>query len=121
MDYKPGSANVVADCLSRAPVDSDHEARVHLVQGETISVQEEAMPAAMQQVQEEQRKDTELERIIDFLTFKSLPKDPREASIVLNMAKKGYYVVDNILYYEVSDMPSHCCVVVPVHLRQNPR
>ena len=118
LDYKPGSANVVADCLSRAPVDSEHEVRVLQVQGETTLVQEEVMPAAMQQVQEEQMKDTELERIIEFLTCKSLPKDPREAFIVLNTAKKGYYVVDNILYYEGPDMPGHRRVVVPVHLRQ---
>lgn len=35
----------------------------------------------------------------------------------MNTVKKGYYVVDDILYYEGLDMPGHHRVVVPAHLR----
>ena len=116
LEYKPGSTNVVADCLSRAPI--ENVARVLQVECETTSVEEEVVPAALQQVQREQRKDIELERIIDFLTRKSLPADPQEAAVVLNSSKKSYYVVDDILYYEGPDVPGHRRIVVPEHLRQ---
>ena len=37
---------------------------------------------------------------------------------VFNLAKKGYYIVDGILYYESSDVPDRRKKVVPQHLRQ---
>ena len=67
-------------------------------EGETISVEGETVPIALQQVQREQRKDIDLARIIDFLIKKSLLADPKEAAVILNSAKKGYYVMDDILY-----------------------
>ena len=123
LEYKPGSTNVVADCLSRAPVESGArvlqvEGETTTVEGETTSVEGETVPIALQQVQRKQRKDIELARIIDFLTRKSLPADPQEAVIILNSTKKGYYVIDDILYYEGPDMPGHHRIVVPEHLRQ---
>ena len=53
--------------------------------------------------------------MISFLTDKSLPDDPREAKVVL---RKGYYVVDGILYYEGADVPDQRRIVVPKHLKQ---
>ena len=116
LEYKPGSTNVVADTLSRAPVES--EARVLQVQEEIVSSEEETGTTTLQQVQREQKKDVELRKIFDFVTTKSLPDDPREANVVMNMAKKGFYVVDGILYYEGPDMPGHRRIVVPTHLKQ---
>ena len=113
LQYKPGSSNVVADALSRAPVES--EARVLQVEEEAIS----SVSTTLEQVQREQRKDIELKNLIDFLTKRSLPEDPKEINVVLNAAKKGYYVVDDILYYEGPDMPNQRRVVVPTHLQQS--
>ena len=112
LQYKPGSSNMVSDALSRAPVES--EARVLQVEEDAIS----SVSTTLEQVQREQRKDVELKNLIDFLTKQSLPEDPKEINVVLNAAKKGYYVVDDMLYYEGPDMPNQRRVVVPTHLQQ---
>ena len=36
----------------------------------------------------------------------------------MNLAKKGYFVVDNVVYYEGSDVPNRRRLVVPRHLRE---
>ena len=97
----------IVHALSRAPVES--ETTVLQVQEEAVAseVTSETLTTVLEQVQREQRKDTELRKLIDFLTKQSLPEDPKEINVVLNTVKKGYYVVDDILYY-----------VVPAHLRQ---
>jgi len=74
LEFKPGSANIVADTLSRAPVDS--EARVLQVQEEVASLEGDTKTQTLQQVQAEQKKDIELRKIFDFLTRESLPEDP---------------------------------------------
>lgn len=56
-------------------------------------------------VQAEQSKDKELVKLINYLTDKTLPGDPTEAKTVLNLARKGYYVMDGILYFEGADFP----------------
>jgi len=38
------------------------------------------------------------------MTDRTLPSDPRDANIVAGLSKKGYYVVDNVLYYEDSEV-----------------
>ena len=48
------------------------------------------MARCLQQVQAEQKKDKDLVKIIEFLTDQTVPSDPREAKVVLNMATKGY-------------------------------
>ena len=109
LQYKPGSSNMVADALSRAPVES--EARVFQVQEEALTSKvttSETLTTVLEQVQQEQRKGTELRKLIDFLTKQSLPEDPKEINVVLNTVKKGYYVVDDHRHI----------IVVPVHLRQ---
>ena len=120
IEYKPGATNVVADALSRAPTQGDSDGtsvKVTTVEGSDI-LQLSEPDLTLQQVQTEQRKDPELARIIEFLTNKTLPSDPRDASVVVGEAQKGYYVVDDILYYEGIDVCNHRCVVVPSHLRQ---
>ena len=112
LQYKPGSSNMVSDALSRAPVES--EARVLQVEEDAIS----SVSTTLEQVQREQRKGVELKNLIDFLTKQSLPEDSKEINVVLNAAKKGYYVVDDILYYEGPDIPNQRRVVVPTHLQQ---
>ena len=47
-----------------------------------------------------------------------LPDDSQEAKVICNLAKKGYFLVDNVLYFERADVPDRCRVVVPKHLRQ---
>jgi len=72
----------------------------------------------LNKVQSEQRKDEELRRLIDYLRDKVLPEDSKQAVQVVNLGKKGYYLVDGILYYESSDVPDRRRIVVPHHLRQ---
>ena len=80
--------------------------------------QPEVSQVTLQKVQLEQGKDRELSKLVSFLTERILPDDPQEAKIVLNLARKGYYVVDGILYFKGADVPDRRCVVVPEHLKQ---
>ena len=114
LEYKPGVANIVADALSRAPTTSGQREESHVCR---VSQPELPQPS-IQRVQLEQSKDQELVKLISFLTDKSLPDDPREAKVVLSLARKGYYVVDGILYYEGVDVPDQQHIVVPEHLKQ---
>ena len=68
--------------------------------------------------QNEQRKDEELMRILTYLQDKILPEDSKQAMQVVHLAKKGYYIVNGVLYYESSDVPDQRRIVVPQHLRQ---
>ena len=43
-----------------------------------------------------------------------LTKRPHEVKVVVGIAKKENYVVDNILYYEGAEVCDHQCVVVPI-------
>ena len=54
----------------------------------------------LQQVQTEQQKNPKLAKTVNFLADKTLPSDPHNANVVVGVAKKGYCVVDDILYYE---------------------
>ena len=66
-------------------------------------------------VQQEQRKDEELLRLITYLQD---TEDSKQAVQVVNLGRKGYYLVDGILYFESSDVPDRRRIVVPQHLRQ---
>ena len=93
MEHKPGSANVVADALSRAPV---NETVKH--NPEQVLLITHANDPALQKVQQEQRRDNELLQLIEFMEAKKLLENPKEAKRFTTQAKKGYYLVDGILY-----------------------
>ena len=113
LEHKPGSANVVADALSRAPAADVRDSNAVLVVSEGLSVDR---PNNLQFVQEQQREDSELVKLIKFLEIKELPSDPTEAKVVLSQAKKGYYMVEGVLYFDGADMPDRRRLVVPKHL-----
>lgn len=109
LEYKPAVVNGAAVALSRAP----------LTAGQVYSITTEGDPdPVLAKVQQEQRKDTELLDLIAYLESKALPTDSQVALQVVNQAKKGYYIVDGVLYYEGLDMPDQHRLVVPRHLRR---
>ena len=72
----------------------------------------------MCQVQSQQRQDSELLRLIDYLENRILPKDPQEIKKVITWASKGYFLIDGVLYHESSDVPGRKRLVVPKHLQK---
>jgi len=70
-------------------------------------------------VQREQRKNEQLKRLIAYLEDKTLPEDTKHALQVVNLGKKGYYLIDGILYFESIDVPDRRRIVVSQHLRQH--
>jgi len=104
LEHKPGTVNAAADGLLRAPISggqsTDQQSKgqenvLHVTDDVSDSV-----GCGMEQVQQEQRQDPVLARLIDYLRDRTLPKDSSEAQKVLAQGQKGYYVVDEILYYE---------------------
>jgi len=92
LKYKPGSVNVVAEALPRAPI--VHLSNTREVSSESAPVGGESdMPNNLQFVQEQQREDSQLARLMRFPENKELPSDPSEAKVVLSQVKKGYYVM----------------------------
>lgn len=57
-------------------------------------------------------------KLINYLKHGTLRGDPSEVQCLLCQAKKGYYLMDAILYYEGPDMPGRHRLVVPAHLRE---
>jgi len=47
-----------------------------------------------------------------------LPEDPQEARVVVNLSKKGFFLVDDFLYFEGAGVTDQRRVVVPNHLKQ---
>ena len=86
--------NTVADSLSRSPVS------MCMVTNGT-----ETSDPVLTKVQEEQRQDIALKALIEYLENKTLPVDPKEALEVTSLARKGYYLVSGVLYYEGAEMP----------------
>ena len=114
IEHKPGSANVVADALSRAPLT---ETSQHLPD-KALLITDSNKDPALQQVQDEQRRDHDIAQLIDFLEAKKLPDDPEVAKRITAQARKGYYLIDGILYFEEADMLDRRRLVVPQHLRE---
>ena len=47
-----------------------------------------------------------------------MPTDAKEAQHIAVVAKKGYFVLDGVLYYESNDVPGRRRLVVPEKLRE---
>ena len=107
LQYKPGSANRVADSLSRTPVSVCK-----------IASGAEVNDPILGKVQSEQRQDEELRMLIVYLESKILPTEPKTATAVSSPAQKGYYLVNGVLYYEGPDLLGRQRLVVPHHLRK---
>ena len=119
LEHKPGTVNAADDALSRAPIPGGQLTDQQTTgQDNVVLYVTDNTRSGMEQVQQEQRQDPVLAKLIDYLRDGTLPEDSSEAQRVLVEGKKGYYVVDNILYYEGTDMPGRCRLVVPNHLRE---
>ena len=114
-EYKPGKSNEAADALSRAPVQSgttpDDTGMVLQV---VAAYPEETL---LQSIRTQQSEDKEIVNLINYLEKKMLPADGKEAQHTAAVAKKGYFVLDGVLYYESSDVPGRRRLVVPEQLR----
>ena len=119
LKHKPGTFNAAVDALSRAPIPGGQLTDQQTTgQDNVVLYVIYNIKSGMEQVQQEQRQDPILAKLIDYLRGGTLPEDSSEAQRVLVQGKKGYYVVDNILYYEGTDMPGRRHLVVPKHLRE---
>ena len=114
-EYKPGKSNEAADALSRTPVKIEATPdSVCLVMQVVSEYPEETL---LQNICTQQFKDKELVNIINYLEKKILPTDVKEAQHIATIAKKGYFVLDGVLYYESNDVPGRRRLVVPEQLR----
>ena len=119
IEYKPGKSNEAADALSRAPAyteeKSEHSDEIGMVLQITVSSYPEE--ALLQSIQTQQSEDREIVDIINYLEKKILPTDSKEAKHMVAIAKKGYFVLDGILYYESSEVTGRRRLVIPQQLR----
>ena len=114
-EYKPGKTNEAADALSRTPVKIEATpGSVCLVMQVVAEYPEETL---LQNICTQQFKDKELVNIINYLEKKVLPTDVKEAQHTASVAKKRYFVLDGVLYYESNDVPGRRRLVVPEQLR----
>ena len=60
----------------------------------------------LQNICTQQSEDKEIVNIItNYLEMKILPIDAKEAQHIAAVAKKGYFVLDGVLYYKSNDVP----------------
>jgi len=86
--------------------------------GNPVSQVVEPGEPILYQVQQQQKQDPEIARLCSFRETKTLPDDPQQAKVISNLAKRGYFLVDNVLYYNGADAPDRCRVVVLEHLKK---
>ena len=99
IEYKPGKSNEAADALSRAPAYTEEESEHSDENGMVLQITVSTYPeeALLQSIQTQQSEDRD---IINYLEKKILPTNSKEAKHIVAIAKKGYFVLDGILYYE---------------------
>ena len=68
--------------------------------GRVLIVSFSAEEQLIQQIRDQQSKDQKIVDIINYLGKKKLPEDQKVAQRILSVAKKGYFVLDGVLYYE---------------------
>jgi len=124
--YRPGSANVKADSLSRNPVghpegEEDLDLRVSSDSGTLISDLLEMAPATIvtsaSGFSVEQQKDPTLKQMYDYLQQGSLPDDERTAKKISAQAM-NFAVVDDVLYLIDPKQQGRKRAAVPHHLRR---
>ena len=114
-EHKPGKYNEAADALSRAPVKVE-------VTPDSVCLVMQVVPVypeetLLQNIRAHQSEDKEIVDITNYLEKKKLPTDPKKAQHIAAIAKKGYFVLDGVLYYESNDVPGRRRLVVPEQLR----
>ena len=111
-EHKPGKSNEAADALSRAPVPMETAPDdIGMVLQIVSTYPEETL---LQSIQTQQSGDKE---IINIWRRKYCLQITKEAQHIAAIAKKGYFVLDGILYYESSDVSGRRRLVVPEQLR----
>ena len=88
------TTNKVADALSRAPLQGASNVRGKVLQVSQLEL--EPSQVMLRQIQQQQQ-DPELVKPMDYLKSRSLPDDPREAKVIVNLSRKRCFVVDNVL------------------------
>ena len=68
-------------------------------------------------IRTQQSQDKEIVDVINYLEKKILPTDAKDAQHIAAIAKKGYFTLDGILYYERNEVPGRRRLVVPEQLR----
>ena len=114
-DHNPGKSNEAADVLSRAPVKVEVTLDSVCLVMQVVPVYPEE--TLLQNICAHQSEDKEIVDITNYLEKKKLPTDPKKAQHIPAIAKKGYFVLDGVLYYESNDVPGRRCLVVPEQLR----
>ena len=114
-EHKPGKFNEAADALSRAPVKVE-------VTPDSVCLVMQVVPVypeetLLQNICAHQSEDKEIVDITNYLEKKKSPTDPKKAQHIAAIAKKGYFVLDGVLYYESNDVPGRRRLVVPEQLR----
>ena len=131
IQYRPGKLNASADALSRSPQEPapetglvDDEAQVAVIGGggdTTMDIGDllRSDPVATKQTsfETEQRKDTKVMEVINFLENGDLPDDEKQAR-KLALQEHTYVMIDGVLYHLDSKREHHKQVVVPQHLQK---
>ena len=100
LEHKPGKLNEAADALSLAPMLNEES-----LDGRVLIVSFNLEEQLIQQICDQQSKDQEIVGITDYLE-KKLPEDWKVEKRILSVAKKGYFDLDDVLYYKSSDVPA---------------
>jgi len=84
------------------PVSQEKVMQVTQMEGESQQVTQVIEPSqsVLYQVQKQQKENPELAALCLFQETRMLPDDLQQAKVISNLAKKDYFLVDNVFYYE---------------------